>query len=320
MSKASVKKCISAYAHSTWRGMKLKIEEAKPDYRERLQKEREDHASTSTEVQAREQPRLDRKRKRSLAVGLPFAACAQEKLDTVKQDVVTTAVLERVVIAPGTGRIGKGVWWRKMRAGKIAPVLKITLMRKGKKRTVVVDPLKFRLNHKRFEDYQPSAIDAKRHNLPRNLPEPSLLDVWRKLGMESFDAGVEYSKAADKEHPELKKPKTSSTQTRNNEDSQDPEVKQLLQPAHKPADPVKAKVQRELKKNMHLRKSADEDDDSDDENLYRSTSRHPHGMMKTQKGSDKLWTNLAGADEEDDRTYAEKIKSIGDDTVSKLGR
>ncbi|KAJ3215148.1 nucleolar protein 8 [Dinochytrium kinnereticum] len=321
MTKANVKKCISAYAHSTWRGMKLRIEEAKPDYQERLKREREAQVTNVKEIQAREQPRLDRKRKRSLIIELPRAACTAQKADVEQEtNVAVKAVLEKTLAA--TGNNGKWVWWKKIKSGKIAPVVKITMMRKGKKRIVVVNPMKYRSNHKRFEDQPQVSNDGKRAGNARIIKEPSILDVYRKIGIESFSTDIPNHSASTSlpsksvsnppGHLDIPKEVTSKPDSSNRTESPGKITSSIT------GKPLATSREAQQKKNTRATATPydfDDDEDSDD-NFFRTTSKKSQGRRKRIPGTDRLWDDLEG-DEEDDRNYANQIKSVGDEDVSR---
>ncbi|KAJ3102910.1 hypothetical protein HDU97_000223 [Phlyctochytrium planicorne] len=211
MTKASFQKCLSVYAKSTWRGMRLKIAEAKPDFIERLNREREGVPTGLTQAQI--ERRQERRLKRSLALQLPCAALPgvfwapkeakednngetdgeeKEKEKMPKKEGKPSGLLplavEKIVVGRSESN-GKSLWWKHVRGGKMAPVVRVGIIKHGKKRTLTVDPVKFKYNHRRLEERMGQQGQQGR--------EKSIAEIWRGLGLETFYASGLASKWDD---------------------------------------------------------------------------------------------------------------------------
>ncbi|KAJ3117798.1 nucleolar protein 8 [Phlyctochytrium bullatum] len=189
MTKASLQKCIAVYAKSTWKGMKLRIEEAKPGYLERLRKERAEQAVLASNA-FHEVPRSNRKRKRATVFELPdavprlvktFKTTAESEPESKNDsgeahqpEADTDASEAHEPVLDRASKHLQKIIGTVMDPPSTAAKHKTRVVI-GPKRVITLDPNKYRNNHKRLEGLA-GGIKA----LPdsRSAREPSVSDVW----------------------------------------------------------------------------------------------------------------------------------------------
>ncbi|KAI8806396.1 hypothetical protein BJ742DRAFT_363148 [Cladochytrium replicatum] len=124
---SKLKKCLTVYSGTKWKGMQLKVEEAKPDFKARIQKEHKaaELAAASTPADAEKKKRRNRKR------GVSEAELADD-MNLIDDD-----------------NVAKRKGWKRGKYGRPVAVIRIVNPATGKR--VFVDPQKYRDNLKKLD-------------------------------------------------------------------------------------------------------------------------------------------------------------------------
>ncbi|KAJ3416291.1 nucleolar protein 8 [Chytridiales sp. JEL 0842] len=123
-----LKRCLNVYNKTKWRGMQLKVEEAKPDYMSRLKKEWAEAEKTE--------------KRNALKAENPKPKTIKIRKSKKWKPYVMAHDMSLVTDENMSGRKG----WKRSRFGRAVAVFKARMWRKMKSRVITIDPLKYKNN------------------------------------------------------------------------------------------------------------------------------------------------------------------------------